>query len=262
MAQRRKQVISHEDFLNSYRESTLIVSKREVDLLVERTVEQIHRTYPSGNVAYCWSGGKDSIALEYICREAGIESCVLVLTNLEYPKFLSWVTDHMPPGLVIVNNGWDMDWLVKHQDWIFPQDSATASKWYAGVQWKGQDQFFFEHGVEALLMGRRLKDGNRCGDARGISKKKNGVVRYAPIREWTHEQIFALIRYYNLDLPPIYDWPRGFRVGSGPWPARRWCDGVEMGWQETWTINPDLVRQSYEAGIASAVQFMDKFGLS
>jgi 3'-phosphoadenosine 5'-phosphosulfate sulfotransferase (PAPS reductase)/FAD synthetase len=257
----RKQSVTHEDFITALRNATAQVSLSHINALIDRTVEEVRDTVGQQRVAYCWSGGKDSQVLRLVAERAGIVESVIALTDLEYPAFLAWATDNMPLGLTIMNNGWDMDWLRAHQGHIFPMTSAVASKWYSGVQWAMQDSYFAREKMDILVLGRRLIDGNQCGDARGLARKSNGTVRYCPLRHWTHEEMFAAIRYFNLAIPPIYDWPRGFRVGSGPWPARRWCSSPEMGWHETWTIDADIVRAAANHGIEGAARFIDKYNL-
>ena len=68
----------------------------------------------------------------------GINSCVLVICNLEYKAFLDWVEIHKPEELEIVNTGQDMKWLASHQQMLFPQNSKTAAQWFHIVQHRGQ----------------------------------------------------------------------------------------------------------------------------
>ena len=65
-----------------------------------------------------------------ICRRAGISSCVLVISNLEYKAFTQWVEDNKPPELSIINTGQDIKWLVTHPHMLFPQDSKYAAQWF------------------------------------------------------------------------------------------------------------------------------------
>lgn len=79
--------------------------------------------------SYAWSGGKDSLVLGEICRRAGISSCVLVISNLEYKAFTQWVEDNKPPELSIINTGQDIKWLVTHIE-QFGHDETTID-WFA-----------------------------------------------------------------------------------------------------------------------------------
>ena len=52
---------------------------------------------------------------------------------------------------------------VKHPSMLFPQDSATAAKWFSIVQHRAQAQYYKENDLDVLLLGRRRADGNYCG---------------------------------------------------------------------------------------------------
>ncbi len=42
-------------------------------------------------------------------------------------------------------------------------------------------------------------------------------------------------------MPPCYNWIRGFRVGTGSWPARQWCGTEKKGWDEVYSIDKSIV---------------------
>lgn len=256
----RKQTATHEQFIEVWRRIREVVSKEHADFLVENAAEEVKRAVAGKGAAFGWSGGKDSMALRVVAEAAGVRDCVFVMTDLEFPEFLGWVTANMPPRLRVINNGWDLDWLAAHQDYLFPRTSEAAAKWYSGVQWWGQSKYIKEERVEVLLVGRRYADGNFI-PGNGWSRKKNGEARFAPIRHWTHEEVLGVVSWAGLELPPIYDWPRGFRVGTGPWPARRYAKGEAGGWGEVWTIDRDIVRAAAGA-LPSARRFMELNGLS
>jgi hypothetical protein len=68
----------------------------DIEARIDRTVSAIRSTARGRDLVFGWSGGKESIVLERLCRLAGFRSSVLVITALEYRAFLQWVTDHMP----------------------------------------------------------------------------------------------------------------------------------------------------------------------
>lgn len=156
---------------------------------------------------------------------------VFVMSNLEYPAFLAWVTENMPDGLEVLNTGQDLDWLAKNQHMLFPQDAVTALRWFKIVQHTGQTIYFRKHRLDLIMLGRRRADGNFVGKD-SIYTNRAGVTRYSPLSDWTHEDVLALIERDKLPLPPIYGWPRGFQVGTGPWPARQFTGSMENGWRE------------------------------
>lgn len=254
----RKQSATHEQFVAAFESIESIVSRQSIEELVAKTVEEIRARTRSKRVAFAWSGGKDSIALEHVCTAAGIEECVLVISELEYPEFLRWTTENMPPRLTVVTTGQDLSWLAAHPAMLFPRDSTTAGKWFKCVQHTGQERYYRDNDLDMILLGRRKSDGNFVG--KGGAYESRGIVRYSPIRDWSHEEVLAVCKYYAKPMPPCYRWPRGYRVGTGPWPARQWTDSEEHGFQEVWEIDPSVVRGAAEK-IPSARRFMERRGL-
>lgn len=238
----KKQTANNDQWAEVWARITRIVSKAEIDRLVDQTCEEIARTVRGKTVAFGWSGGKDSQAIRGVCEMVGITPCLMAMSNLEYPAFLRWVTDQMPWDLSIINVGLDLPWLSKHPEMLFPQDSKTAAKWFKLIQHTAQEIYFKREKLDVLLVGRRKQDGNYMGrDGTGFYTNGKGITRYAPIRNWTHEQIMAFCVYYDYPLPPIYGWPNGWVVGTGAWAARQWTGSTENGWQEIWRIDKSLV---------------------
>lgn len=212
--------------------------------------------------AYAWSGGKDSLVLGPLAEEAGVVESVLVISDLEWPAFLGWATDHMPHGLEVWDVGLDLEWLSLHPEMLFPPDAQTAAKWFRQVQHEGQTRYFHERGVETLLTGRRREDGNYCGPKGQVRyTNRRGVHRWSPIADWTNDEVIGFLRLRDLDLPPNYGWPRGFRVGTGPWPARQWTGGTTRGWEECWAIDPSVVRGAAQV-LPSAARWMRRAGVT
>lgn len=240
----RKQSMTHAQFLAIEDTIEARVSRAEIDRLIEIAVARIRLACRNREAAFAWSGGKDSIALAHVCRLAGIEECVFAMTNLEYPAFLQWVTDHMPERLEVINVGLDLDWLAQNSHMLFPQDAATAGKWFSLVQHKAQDLYFKRRAMDILLLGRRREDGNFVGRNGQDMYEKAGVIRFSPLANWTHAHVIALIHYYALPMPPFYRWPRGYRCGTHPWAARQWCASIRHGFQEVYAIDPSIVEEA------------------
>lgn len=252
----RKQSLSHEDFLR-LRAAGQLVPAGYLRRKAEQAAELIRRHTAGKAAAYGWSGGKDSIALRIVCEMAGVHECVLGMSNLEYPAFLCWITDHMPERLHVINTGLDLDWLVANPRMLFPQDSETAAQWFAQVQHTAQARFWKERAMEVLVLGRRRDDGNFVG--RGpepIYTDGKGVTRLSPLADWSHRDVFALIDAHKAAMPPIYDWPRGYRCGTHAWAARQWCQGEAHGWAEVYGIDPAIVRFAAER-LPGAAAFLE-----
>lgn len=252
----RKQRIKNSEWLNAMENIESLVSKKDLESLVKKTVADIKRKTKGKKVAFAWSAGKDSLVLGQICRMADINACVLVVCNLEYPAFLKWVEANKPPELEIINTGQDLRWLSNHPHMLFPQDSKTAAQWFHIVQHRGQARYYKDHELDVLLLGRRRADGNYVGKGENIYTNGQGVTRYSPLSEWSHEQVLAFIHYYNVALPPIYEWKNGYLCGTHPWAARQWTGSVENGWKEVYEIDRSVVKEAAEH-IPSAKAFLE-----
>lgn len=252
----KKQSINNDKWLNAIENIEEFISKNELDKLVKETVKEIKTVTKGQRVAYAWSAGKDSIVLGHICEKAGITDCLIGVCDLEYPAFIKWIEDNKPHGCTIINTHQNLEWLSKHQDMLFPQDSKTAARWFAIVQHKAQRQYFKDNNLNILVLGRRLADGNFVGRGNNIYTDGKGVTRYSPLSKWKHEHILAYIHYYKLLLPPIYDWKNGYLCGTHPWPARQWTGSIENGWQEIYDIDKSIVISAAEK-IESAKRFLE-----
>lgn len=252
----KKQRITNEAWIEVLEKIEQLVTKEELDEKVRQTVEEIKAKAEGKNAAFAWSAGKDSLVLEQICYMAGINSCVLVISNLEYKAFLEWVEAHKPAELEIINTGQDLEWLAKHQQMLFPQNSQIASQWFHIVQHRGQAKYYKAKDLDVLLLGRRRADGNYVGKGSNIYTDGKGVTRYSPLADWSHEDILAFIHYYEVPVPPIYEWKNGYLCGTHPWAARQWTGSVENGWKEVYEIEPDIVQNAAEV-IPSAKEFLN-----
>lgn len=187
----RKQNIRNEDWINAMQHIEDLVKKEELDTLVDQTVSEILEQTEGKKAAFAWSGGKDSLVLERVCEMAGIHECIMAVCNLEYPAFMEWVESHKPEKLEIINTGQNMDWLLKHQNMLFPQKSNVAAQWFHMVQHRGQARYYKTHDLDMLLLGRRRVDGNYVGKGSNIYTDGKGVTRYSPLSDWSHEAILA-----------------------------------------------------------------------
>lgn len=250
----KKQSISNSDWLKAMETIEQTIQREEIKRLVSRTVKDIRKHVKGISAAYAWSGGKDSIVLDYICREAGLSSSMIGVCNLEYPSFSAWIEQNKPDGCEIINTGQDLQWLAMHQEMIFPEKSDIAARWFAIVQHSAQRKYVKAHDVDILLLGRRRTDGNFVGRGTNIYTSK-GVTRYSPLADWRHEDVLACIHYFDLPMPPIYDWYNGYKCGTHPWPARQWTNG--NGWAEVYAIDSDIIKKA-AAYIPAAAEYLQE----
>lgn len=252
----RKQKVSNDAWFEVLRKIEEIVPKQLLDDKVGQTVKDIKAKTSGKRAAFAWSGGKDSLVLEHICYMAGIKECVLVICDMEYREFLAWVTDHMPEYLEVIDTGQDLEWLSAHPGMLFPQNSNIAAQWFHIVQHRGQAKYYKNRNLDMLLLGRRRADGNYVGKGSNIYTDGKGVTRYSPLADWSHEEILAFLHYYDIALPPFYEWQNGYYCGTHPWPARQWTGSVENGWKEVYAIDQNIVREA-AVYIPSAKEFLE-----
>ena len=107
------------------------------------------------------------------------------------------------------------------------------------MQRRSQITYYRKRNLEILLTGHRRIDGNGCG-REGFTRRKSGETIYAPLYDWPHEAVLGYIHYHGIPMPPIYNWPRGYRNGTHFWPYRS-CDSRADGWREVYQIDPSVV---------------------
>lgn len=251
----KKQSIKNQDWIETFQKARQLVPREELDKLMLHTVEDIKKKTKGQKTAYAWSGGKDSLVLGEICHMAGITDCMLVICNLEYRAFIEWIESHKPSGLSVINTGQDMKWLAASPHMLFPQDSRSAARWFSIVQHRGQVEYYKNKHLDMMLLGRRLADGNYVGRGSNIYTDKQGITRYSPLSGWTHEHVLAFIHYYNLEMPPFYNWKNGYLCGTHPWPARQWTKNVENAWSEVYGIDNSIVEYAAKY-LKSAATFL------
>lgn len=253
----RKQSTENGKWLEALEHIEELIAEEELSKAVAKAVEDIKTLTYGKNVAYAWSGGKDSIVLSKICELAGVNKSMFAYTDLEYPEFIKWCLENKPSECETIYIPLGFEWLSKHQEMLFPK-GVNLNKWYQIVQRAAFTKFFFDNELDMILVGHRKADGN-CVGPNGILKKNSGEVRYSPLSEWSHEMILAFIHYNNIELPPIYKWNNGFRCGTHPWPSRMYTGSVENGWKEVYEIDKSIVENAAMM-IESAKHFLEKGG--
>lgn len=211
---KKKYKNTQEEWLEVYKNIENYVSREEIEDKIQEAIKKIKKIIKGKKVAYAWSGGKDSIALQIIMEKMGINKGVCAISRkFEYSDFLEYINAHLPSGVEIVDKEISFDYLNKHRELIFPQNKKDLAKWYKLVQHNIQNEYFKKNKLDVLILGRRLQDGNYVG-INGIYTKNNDITIYSPIYDWKHEDILAILHYYKKELPSIYFTDDGFNNGT------------------------------------------------
>lgn len=256
MAIGRKQSAKNSDFVRAWERIETLVSRDEAESLVASTVSEVRRITGGKRVGYAWSGGKDSIALQYVCERAGIYRCVIGISRpLELRMFMDWVDRFKPKGLQVYDANVGLQWLVEHPVMLFPESSDILAKWYKLIHHEAQRWFVKKNNLDIVCLGRRVLDGNYVGRGSNIYTDRNGVTRYSPLADWSHEQVLAVIHYFmNREIPPVYNLPEGWIKSTGAWPMQ--CSGTDEGWRYYWAIDKTIV-ETAAVWFESAKQFIN-----
>lgn len=255
----RKQALTKDKWDAVMRDIEQTIPTNVLEQRISKAVSEIQAASETHKLGIAWSGGKDSIALEWIMAQAGAFPSVLAVTNLEFTEFTNWVKANAPQNLTIINTGQDLEWLSTRPHMLFPE-AEDAGKWFRLVQHKAQAKYFKDNHLDAICLGRRTQDGNYTGGKGKNWYTSKGITRWSPISDWTHEEVIALMKYAHLELPPIYSHPRGFEVGTGAWAARPGTspnpNHPNYGWAEIHHIQPDLVHQSADWNLPGAKDYL------
>lgn len=255
----RKQSTDNTKWLEAVSRIEELVSLEELNAAVAQVSESIMNTTAGKKIAYAWSGGKDSLVIADICKNLGIENCVFGHNELEYPAFLNCM-ENKPDNCEVINSGQDLDWIAKRPAMLFPQNAVVVSRWYELVQKRAIRRYSNAHNLDMILVGHRKADGNYVGRGSNICSNNAGVTRFSPLANWPHEMVLAYIHYYDIPLPPIYEWKDGYRCGTHCWPSRVGMESVEAGWRDVYGIDPSIVEQA-ATKIESAAIFLEGVGM-
>ena len=247
MLSRKQNITDNRDWERAYKLSTELYSRGDICNLEKITIAHMRRVTASyKRICNGWIAGKDSIVLQDILEKSGIRSAPIIWRGInEYPEMSRWIEENKPYGLIEeVVTKFSLEFLENHPQYLFCKDK-TRTAWMA-EKWKRQKADIPKHGFDLFITGRRLKDGNQCGDkASGYIKHKDGYDVFSPLAEWNAEQLFAYIRYNGIELSPFYLWPRGYLIGSiamGEWTERPIMKMTEKEvWDEIYEIDPSIV---------------------
>ena len=265
MLVKKQNIKSNNEWLKAFKESTSIYSYEDIERLTLKTIiliQNISKKY--NNICSGWIAGKDSLVLNHILNRAGINHIPIMWRGInEYPEMKKWIDINKPNNLIEeIIDKYSLDFLEKHPDYLFCK-KGTRQKWMS-TKWERQRKDINKYNFDLFITGRRLKDGNQCGNAENnFIKHKEGYDVFSPLGDWNNEQLLAYIKYNNIELPPFYNYDRGFLIGSiamGEWTERAVIDKTENEiWEELYNIDKNIVIDASNK-LTSARKFLDNRG--
>lgn len=219
MSLKRKHNNTQDSWIDGYNRSTDLYSESHMRSRMMQAAERLASLQNKDDMFYGWSGGKDSVVLQRVCELAGVKNSVLGMCAepFEFPDMYDFCMKNKPFGCEVYTAQIDYDFLEKNPKYLFPYNYHDRRNMHPRLIIHASWEFFRKKtGCNTLILGHRVKDGNICGDE-GKYQGRTGLTKICPIYDFTHEEVFAAIKYFNLPLAPIYSMPDGYNMGTGPW---------------------------------------------
>lgn len=267
-----KRTMTNEEQIELWNHCLEIVSAERLDELEETAVKRAKEIATKvGVIGYGYSGGKDSLVLANIMKVAGLESLphFCSLYAFEYPVMDNWLLKNAPAGTDFVKSElYGVDFLNKNPRYLFPDLTDTKVRYEYTRSWRPQEvQWVRKNKITNMFYGRRIDDGNYCGKKEdGIYVNRNlGVplTSWHIIADWKLPEVMAYMKSRELELPPIYDFPKGWRYGTHAWTERNLVDGsVNRTFEDVYAIDKEAVINAAKDGLIAAQDFLKLKGVA
>lgn len=223
-------------FNQAHREISKNACQGLVDKLrwfVDRVISQ---TYLDGPVVYGWTGGKESVVLEYVLRPFRYKA-VCVLTNLELPIYERYVSRNLPSGGDVVTTEHDIRWLKANSQYLFTRSAQLRDEYVRQTEIDPLEKYAIDTNAGMLVVGRRRAGGDLVPGT--IYRGERPIRTFAPLLELTTAEIWAIIRHFSLlEHPLYYDQPTTLVRGTGGWPTL-------PSWEVFKAVDPRHFREMY-----------------
>lgn len=210
MLKRNKRGNSQADWIAAYRYAWIARDVKRASKLIDIGLSRLPENVD--DCIYGWSGGKDAMALQVICEEAGIHKSVISTAGVEweYPSFWEFVEREAPAGCVVGDLGLTEEFFIEHPEYVFPVDNQHSYKWYQLAIQKPYYDYAKEQNAKHIILGHRTADQNICKDRRGKGK-------VYPMHDFSHEDVFCILACTGHKLPDVYFMSDGFNNGTHAW---------------------------------------------
>ena len=176
------------------------------EALTDEAIEFLRLNCSDGQVLACFSGGKDSIVTEHLCKLAGLDyQLQSTLTGIDPPMVTRFIRKYYPYCQFIQPRQSFWHLITTHNP---PGGTGRAIKWCC--------KKIKEEPSDASPHVNRVF-GIRAEESPGRAKYGKisnflGYKRFYPIFDWTEYHVWDFIEKHNLPYPALYD--MGFdRVG-------------------------------------------------
>lgn len=226
MGRANKQKWTDAQWRRAFAESSSIVSISRLNKIAHEAKISIISNYIEGQTVIGWSGGKDSLVIQHLCDSCLKNPEYLMCTvENQFIEFVEWKKLNSPKILFTVHYGkMSAKYLNEHEDFLFPETMDRILRFNTkGAVYK----WMLNRNYTKIVTGKRTDDGNNCGsfNANGCkSTTSQGIDTLNIISDWTIYELFAYMRYFNIELPPQYYYPNGFKMGSNEWTKTRRID--------------------------------------
>ena len=198
-----------------------------------------------------WSGGKDSLVVAHIIKEAGLMpyiSDTVCETSFYFEKQLEDIkktADSLGWNVTYKDSlGWD--WIRKHPEVIFSNDSRIRGWSFAQRQQKTVADYARQHGNDAIIFGRRTQENTVPSSL--YYKKQLKHWSCHPIKDWSTLDVWNYLELFNIPIPWIYTNNFGKYSGnSGFFSLRaKYVGGVDKAWELVTSLDPNINKQKVE----------------
>jgi hypothetical protein len=192
-----------------------VVSKMESDDLAQTAIKVISNEKSKGaKLAVSYSGGKDGMVAYHLAQICGVSDGVTSLTLLDYPFWREHILRTAPKGVEVKDlQHLNFNWVNSHLEFCIPIKYSLIPKFWGMSHWSVQNTYFKSNGIDLLITGRRVSDGNYCGRKGEYIVMNSDKNVLNPIRDWSHHQTFAFMQYNGIELPEWYHKPFGWVDG-------------------------------------------------
>lgn len=214
--------------------------KRHIDaakVVIQRAMEK------SKKQVLAYSGGKDSIVVCHIARSLGIKAAVCE-TSFYFERQLDNVKDIA--RILDLDVHWmcslDVNWLRKHPQVLFSNDSKIRGWSFAERQQKTVKRFAKQYNFDCQIFGRRTEENS----VKDVLYTTTAGLQCHPIRTWNTEMVWQYLKEHNLPVPWIYSTRIAEHGGNGPFYSmqKRNYGGEENCWQIVSALDPRYTKQN------------------